>query len=153
MSIEHQEQLCEVVVVGVETGLFQAYLEHLDGLIHEIKLVDAGTTVGMASAGPELAELIEAIVAGHVGAFATAREQVAAAQDLDKPTFDLAVVLPRAAGGAATELMALLDRADELAAQGLLLTIPAPGPVRELRHRLRDQVVAQLEAAATAQTT
>jgi len=99
--------------------------------------------------GPDLADLIEALVASHADAFGTAREQAAAAQRRGHPTFDLAVALPATAGGAAAGLMALLDRADELADRGLLLTLPAPPAIRELRHRLRDQIVAQLQPPAT----
>ena len=149
VTADEQPQLHEVVLPDVATELFLAYLEHLDGLLHEIKLLGAGTTAGMTRVGPDLADLIEAIVASHADAFGTAREQAGAAQRRGHPTFDLAVALPATAGGAAVELMALLDHADELADRGLLLTLPAPPAIRELRHRLRDQVVAQLQPPAT----
>lgn len=137
-------ELHPVLLRDVGTEVFLAYLQHLDGLLHEIKLVDAGTATGMARVGPELAKLIAAIVDVHADAFSTAREQAAAAQDRGDPTFDLSLALPAEAGTAATDLIAHLDHADELADQGLLLALAASPAVRELRHRLRDQVVSQL---------
>jgi len=74
---------------------------------------------------------------------------VAAAQRRGHPSFDLAVALPATAGGTAAGLMALLDRADELADRGLLLTLPAPSATREPRHRLRNQILAQLQPPDT----
>lgn len=141
MTADEGLRLHEVVLPDVATELFLAYLEHLDGLLHEVKLLDAGTTAGVTCVGPDLADLIEAIVASHADAFGTAREQAAAAQHHHHPAFDLTVALPATAGGAAAGLIALLDRADELADQGRLLTLAAPPAIRELRHQLRDQIV------------
>lgn len=146
MTDDEQLPLHEVVMPGVATELFLAYLEHLNELIHEIKLVDAGTTAGATRVGDDLAELIEAIVAAHADAFGAARQQAAAAQRRHHSTFDLTLSLPAAAGGSAISLIALLDRADDLAERGLLLTLPASPAIRDLRHRLRDQIVAQLGA-------
>lgn len=149
MTADEEPQLHEILLPDLPTELFLAHLEHLDGLLHEVKVIGAGTTAGVTRVGPDLADLIEAIVASHADAVGAAREQAAAAQRRSHPTFDLAVALPAAAGGAAAELMALLDRADELADRGLLLTLPSSPAIRELRHRLRDQIVAQLQPPAT----
>jgi len=45
--------------------------------------------------------------------------------------------------------MALLDCAGDVADRGLLLTLPAAPASRELRHRLRDQIAAQLQPPDT----
>lgn len=53
LTADEEPQLHEVVLPDVATELF---LEHLDGLLHELKLLGAGTTAGVTCVRPDLAD-------------------------------------------------------------------------------------------------
>lgn len=127
-------------LVGLPTELYVRNRRLLDDLVHELKMVRAGQMTGL-DVDPDLAGAIESILAAYAGprdvAFKTAR----AAYEAGEPAIDLELEVPVDSVGPVKQIIGLLERAEELARRGVLLTVPAPPEI----WRLRRWVTAELE--------
>jgi anti-sigma regulatory factor (Ser/Thr protein kinase) len=141
------------VAAGLRTVRFPAvpvdgYLAlqaHNDALFRELELISIELeTAGPARVAPPVAELVGQLYSRFRGQRDSYRDVVAAAQVRGEPTVDLETKVPPAAAGAALEYLELLERADELCRDGVLLTPEPPAEVKTLRRWFVEEMVAQL---------
>ena len=133
-----------VRLLNVPTELLVRNMGHLDDLVHELHIVQAGMETGQAELGPRLGTLMSEILEAYSPARDAVRQQVEAARDQRRPVVDIEVELPVEAAGAVPHLVDLLDQADGMCREQQLLTMAAPPEVAGLRRWVADQVVAQV---------
>ena len=136
--------LRRVRLLGVPTELMMGNLRHLDDLVHELHIVQAGVQSGQAELGPRLAALMGEILEAYSPARDAVRDQAEAAQGQGRPVVDIEVDLPPEAATAVPRLVDLLEQADAMCREQQLLTMAAPPEVAEMRRWTADQVVAQV---------
>lgn len=133
------------VLRGLPVRLFLRLGHHLDELSREVEVLGgpARPPAGRAAeVGAEFLRLLDACAVPRRAA--VERAEAAAADGRDR--FDLPVRLSPAAAGVAGQLVRVLDRADELSRDGVLLTLAAPAEVARLRRWIAEELEAQLTA-------
>ena len=124
---------------------YLALQAHNDALFRELELVSIELeTAGPARVVPPLAELVGQLYSRFRGQRDSYRDVVAAAQARGDATVDLEARVPPAAAGAALDYLELLERADELCRDGVLLIPEPPAEVKALRRWFVEEMVAQL---------
>ena len=131
-------------LLNVPTEVLVRNLNHLDDLVHELHILQAGVDTGQAEPGPRLGALISQILEAYSPARDTVREQAEAACEKGLPVIDIEFDLPVEAADAAPRMVDLLDQADGMCRELALLTMAAPPEVVGLRRWISDQVVAQV---------
>jgi anti-sigma regulatory factor (Ser/Thr protein kinase) len=139
------EGLRTVRFPAVPVDGYLALQAHNDALFRELELVSIELgTAGPARVVPPLAELVGQLYSRFRGQRDSYRDVVAAAQARGDATVDLETKVPPAAAGAALDYLELLERADELCRDGVLLTPEPPAEVKTLRRWFVEEMVAQL---------
>ena len=133
-----------VRLLRVPTELQVRNMRHLEDLVHELQILQAGADSGQAEVGAGLAALMGGILEAYSPARDAARQQAETARTEGRPVVDIEVELPAEAAAAAPHLVGLLDEADRMCQQLELLTMAAPPDVKELRRWISDQIVAQV---------
>src|SRR5215211_261381 len=129
------EGLRTVRFPAVPVDGYLALQAHNDALFRELELVSIELeTTGPGRVVPPLAELVGQLYARFRGQRDSYRDVVAAAQARGERTVDLETKVPPAAAGAALDYLELLERADELCRDGVLLTPEPPPEVKTLRR-------------------
>ena len=124
---------------------YLALQAHNDALFRELELVSIELeTAGPARVVPPLAELVGQLYSRFRGQRDSYRDVVAAAQARGDAAVDLETKVPPAAAGAALDYLELLERADELCRDGVLLTPEPAAEVKTLRRWFVEEMVAQL---------
>ena len=124
---------------------YLALQAHNDALFRELELVSIELeTAGPTRVVPPLAELVGQLYSRFRGQRDSYRDVVAAAQARGDATVELETKVPPAAAGAALDYLELLERADELCRDGVLLTPEPPAEVKTLRRWFVEEMVAQL---------
>lgn len=137
-----------VRLLELPTDLVMRNRRHLDDLVHELQIMQAGVDSGAVQAGPRLAALMSEILDAYSPARDTAWEQAERARASGRETLDIDVEIPPAAAGAAARLVELLEEADRMCRDLQLLTMAAPPDVAALRRWAGAQIVAQVERGA-----
>jgi anti-sigma regulatory factor (Ser/Thr protein kinase) len=139
------EGLRTVRFPSVPVDGYLALQAHNDALFRELELVSIELeTAGPGRVVPPLAELVGQLYSRFRGQRDSYRDVVAAAQARGEATVDLETKVPPAAAGAALDYLELLERADELCRDGVLLTPEPPAEVKTLRRWFVEEMVAQL---------
>jgi len=139
------EGLRTVRFPAVPVDGYLALQAHNDALYRELELVSIELeTTGPGRVVPPLAELVGQLYSRFRGQRDSYRDVVAAAQARGDATVDLETKVPPAAAGAALDYLELLERADELCRDGVLLTPEPPAEVKTLRRWFVEEMVAQL---------
>ncbi|QIX26254.1 ATP-binding protein [Nocardioides sp. JQ2195] len=117
--------------------------QHLDDLIRELQLIDAGSDD--AGHTRELGELIQRLVsrpafARHMGR-RTAQDAAAAGLEF----VDILMPAPRDLGGMVRELDETVALADRMCAEQHLLTLPSTPEMNDLRAWFTESMIGQLE--------
>lgn len=128
-----------VTVSGIPVRRFLQLHDHLDALVAELALVAASP-----ARAPKLRELLP-LLAGLTGPFSAVRlETKRAAREArarGKRDFSLSAELPKVDVAAAVDVWnGLMDAADSASSQGMLLTLPAPPDVVELRRWIGKEI-------------
>ena len=131
-------------LLNLPTDLLIRNMSHLDDLVHELHVMQAGVETGQADVGPKLGALMSEILEVYSPARDLVRQQAEAARDQGRPVVDIEVELPVEAADAAPHMVDLLDRADGMCRRQQLLTMAAPPEVAGLRRWIGEQVVAQV---------
>ena len=134
-----------VRLLRVPTDVQVRNMRHLDDLVHELHILQAGVNSGRAEVGPRLAALLSEILETYAPARDAVREQAEAALAQGREVVDIDVDLPPEAAGAAAHLFDRLADADRLCEELELLTMAAPPEVTELRGWMTAQIVAQVD--------
>lgn len=137
--------LGEVELREVPVGLCRAAKRHRAALLREALLVlmNARRDLGVT--------LQEVQAAAGLNAFVGRSLDMALATVVSgSPTASLVLAVPSDCGPAAAVLARVLDRLNQAAAAGLLLTRPALPEIRRFRSWLLDQVVDQIEGGTAA---
>lgn len=149
-TLEGTAKLFTVHLGEVPTDLLLAAKAHVDNLVREFTLAAAGARTGATGAVPApIAELIEKVV----GSFANARQDIkrqalgAARAGLDHVSLEL--TLPLSAATAGEEYLRALDEADAYCRAARLLTLESPAQQRVFRRWYVEELIAQLQQAAT----
>jgi type II secretory pathway component HofQ len=133
-------------VTGLPSELYVRNRRLLDDLVHELQMIRAGEMTGL-DVDPALSDSLNSILATFAGprdvAFTTAKEALLA----QKKTFDLEMELERAALPALRRVLQLLEEVEDLARRGVLLTMPAPAEIWELRRWVVQEVERQAAGA------
>jgi len=139
------EGLRTVRFPAVPVDGYLALQAHNDALFRELELVSIELeTAGPSRVVPPLAELVGQLYSRFRGQRDSYRDVVAAAQARGDATVDLEARVPPAAAGAALDYLELLERADELCRDGVLLIPEPPAEVKALRRWFVEEMVAQL---------
>lgn len=144
MTADRAEGLRLVRLLNLPAGQFVDVNLHLDQLLYELQIVQAGEAAGTGNVPPELRRVTREILDRYADARATAREQASRALEQGTDRVDLELLLPAAAAEASEDLLALLEQADELCRAGHLLTVPASPEAAELQRWISAELVAQL---------
>ncbi len=133
--------LARLRVEGVPAEMVIASNQHWDDLLHELRLVRSAQSADSGGSTPVrvitlLQDLLGDLEEARMGSTDQARAALAAGQQ--RVTID--VPMPAGAVPLAEQLLELLDEADRCAAEGLLLTLPAPPAVRGFRRWFLDQM-------------
>jgi anti-sigma regulatory factor (Ser/Thr protein kinase) len=124
------------------------YLElqaHNDALFRELELVSIELEAGRAAGTPSpLADLVDQLYRRFRGQRDSYRDVVAAAQARGERTVELETTASPDSAAAAWSYLALLEQADQLCRDGLLLTSEPPDHVKALRRWFVEQMAAQL---------
>lgn len=126
--------LHEVVWLNLPTETFLANLRHLEDLVHELRLLEAGGRSGVVEIPAELSATTHEILDAHQEPHKEAWRQTMEAAEAGRQRVDVTVRLPSGAVEAARRLLDLLEQADELCRQGILMTMPATEAVVEVRR-------------------
>lgn len=132
----------EVRFLGCPAALLLAHDENLADTIRELQLVGADL---QRPRFRKLAELLSGHVQRHAVNWDAARMQALEAVRAGDELTDVHVLAPREVMRDVRFLRELVWEAEALARDGLLMTLPAPEPVQELRDWLEDQFRAQAE--------
>jgi hypothetical protein len=133
-----------VLLLNVPTDLQVHSMRHLDDLLHELHIMQAGVETGQVEPGPRLAALMSQILEAYTPARGAVWEQTEAALAQGLEVVDIEVELPPEAASAVPALAELLDEADQMCRTLELLTLAAPPEVAELRRWVGEQIVAQV---------
>ncbi len=133
-----------VRLLNVPAELQVRNMRHLDDLLHELHIVQAGVDSGVTDLEPGLAACVSEIVEAHASARASVWQQAQTARADDRDVVDIDIDLPADAAGAAVRLFELLA-ADRMCEALELLTMAAPADVIELRRWICSQIVAQVD--------
>jgi hypothetical protein len=137
-------ELRPVVLLNLPAAAYITLNLHLDQLLHELEVAAAPGGWAQAAATDRLHRLVSRILESHGEARASAWAQAQRAMTAPEARVDIDLWLLRSAPDALRELVGLLDDADRLCAAGELLTLPAPGEVRDLRRWVDGEVWSQL---------
>ena len=118
---------------------------HIDDLLHELRVVRSGQQSGSAPVPEELADLIDSIIDSYAGQRQASHDQAEKALAQGRDTVDIELDLPPEAAEAAPALLGLLDQADELCRQQKLLTLAPPPEVVAFRRWANDELIRQLQ--------
>ncbi|MBV9255429.1 MAG: hypothetical protein JOZ37_09800 [Actinobacteria bacterium] len=136
-----------VVLSKVPTQRFLALTEHLEGLLGELTVVASR----VQDRRPPPVERLLGLLEGLGGPFAAVRRaaRVAAEQASTNgaAAFALALELPAASANLMAQWNRLLDEADWACSHGVLLTLPMPPELVDLRRWIGAQVSAALPLA------
>ena len=133
-----------VRLLNVPTDLQVRSMRHLDDLLHELHIMQAGVESGQIEPGPHLAELMSQILEAYSPAREAVWRQTETARAEGRERIDIEVELPVEAASAAPRLVDLLDEADHMCRTLELLTLAAPPEVAQLRRWVGEQIVAQV---------
>ncbi len=139
-----------VALGDVPTELLLAAKAHVDNLMREFTLAEAGAVSGRTAAlTPDLARLIATVTTRFADARrsikAQALEAVAAGEDRTR----LVLTLPRSAAAAGLDYLSALDEVDDYARAARLLTLESPPEHRAFRRWYVTSLVDQLTATTT----
>lgn len=138
----------KVRLENVPARLYVEHIDHFDGLANELRVVGSGETTGFAPVASSVATLVHDVLARYEGikndTYLDARDAI----ELGQETVTLEMELPVEAAGHLADLLAALERADELCRAGDLLTLPASPAVTELRRWAVAELARQLTGAA-----
>ena len=123
-----------VSLLNTPTALLLATVQYGDSVLRELALTSFADETGARrrweAPSVDLGRVLDAA--------AQARED-------GTDRLDLRVGFPVGAGGAASERLSLIEEADDMARQGLLLSRPAPPEIGRCRHWLLSQIAQQEE--------
>ena len=119
--------------------------EHLDELIRELQLIDAGPDTPRSR---EIADQLRGLLVGPAHARNTGRRIAERAADAGLSHIDIDMAMPSEFAAAVRALHAAVQAADRLCEQRELLTLTSSADLRNLRAWMTDQVTTQIEQGA-----
>jgi anti-sigma regulatory factor (Ser/Thr protein kinase) len=129
-----------VVVPQAPTALSLRIDQHIDEVVHELKLIDSRPS----SPSAELVRLITSLMSTPF-ARRTAVQRAVEEAEAGATHVDVLLPMPRAAAPHVRGLLVAMRQADELCRSHELLTVPATPEMDLLREWFTDNMVAQLE--------
>jgi serine phosphatase RsbU (regulator of sigma subunit)/anti-sigma regulatory factor (Ser/Thr protein kinase) len=133
----------------VPTDLLLSAKSHVDNLVREFALANAGARSGMtAEVPPHLASLVSSVVDRFSEARLAIKRQALEAAGRGEASTSLALDLPASAADAAEEYARALDEVDAYCRARRLLTLETPPQHRVFRHWYIDELVRQLRGAS-----
>jgi hypothetical protein len=124
--------------------MFVALHLHTDDLLRELEIMDLGHHSGAATVPPELHEVIRDTLNRYRDSRESAWQQAEAARRGGLEHLDIELRLPVEAADAAEEVAALFERTNDLARDGVLLTVPLEPELLVLRRWMTAELVRQL---------
>lgn len=133
-----------VVLTDMDTALVARSEAHVEALLRELALL-----VSTGSRQPDQLSTAERVL--HAASAMEAvrvdlRRQLSAALAVHRPSVDLTITLQRDDAEAVRDFSLALDEADRLSRAGLLLTVPAPVELSDVRRAYLFRVLAQLQS-------
>ena len=138
------QDLLAVRLVGLPLQLLSASQERADDLSREFSHIADSDSDAPPARLLALSQQLNGQYGGHVR---PAQEQIDAATARGDDSIDVTFEVPRAAAGAARQLWALLDEADEFCRSGQLLTLATPPELVKLRQWYLSQFIDQAAGA------
>ena len=133
----------------VPTDLLLSAKTHVNNVVREFVLAEAGAATGAAGTVPiDLTHLISSVVHNFAEARQEIKRQALAAAAAGKERTDLALTLPASAADAGEAYLAALDQVDSYARAARLLTLESLPQHRAFRRWYVESLVTQLRRAA-----
>lgn len=134
---------------GVPARLFVESQNHQEGLLRELTLMDYGKRFHLSDVEPpaRIASLVSDIHHQYADVRSATRRQALDALARGEDTVDLRVPVRSGMAGALQQWLQLIEDADTLCDEGVLLTLPASPEVRRLRRWYAEAIVACLAGA------
>jgi serine phosphatase RsbU (regulator of sigma subunit)/anti-sigma regulatory factor (Ser/Thr protein kinase) len=146
---EPSEPIFTVELGSVPTDLLLAAKAHIDNLVREFTLAQAGNASSSGTQVPSrLSELVQTVVYGFAIARSSIKRQALAAADRGEVETRLTLTLPLSAADAGEQYLAALDEADRYARAARLLTLETPPVHRIFRRWYVESLVDQLRRQA-----
>ncbi|MDQ1695524.1 MAG: hypothetical protein QOJ03_877 [Frankiaceae bacterium] len=146
---EPTDQLFTVELGSVPTDLLLDAKAHIDNLVREFTLADAGATGPSGTQlPPRLAQLVETVVNGFSTARSEIKRQALSAAERGLVETHLTLTLPVSAAAAGEDYLDALDEADRHARASRLLTLETPPVHRVFRRWYVEALVEQLRRQA-----
>jgi serine phosphatase RsbU (regulator of sigma subunit)/anti-sigma regulatory factor (Ser/Thr protein kinase) len=143
------EPVFTVELGSVPTDLLLAAKAHIDNLVREFTLAEAGISSAYGTRVPtHLTELVQTVVYGFAAARSAIKRQALEAADRGEVETRLTLTLPLSAADAGEQYLAALDEADRYARAARLLTLETPPVHRIFRHWYVESLVDQLRRQA-----
>jgi anti-sigma regulatory factor (Ser/Thr protein kinase) len=149
---EPDDAVFTVELGSVPTDLLLDAKAHIDNLVREFTLAEAGTSSVTGTPVPaHLRELVQTVVYGFAIARSAIKRQALEAAERGEAETRLTLTLPLSAADAGEQYLAALDEADRYARAARLLTLETPPVHRVFRHWYVESLVGQLRRQATGQ--
>ena len=133
---------------GVPTDLLLAAKSHIDDVVREAILIQAGEEGRGRALSAEMASLVETVAKDFADARAEIKRQAVAAAAHGEAITNLELRLPLTAADAGERYLAALDRADRYARANRFLTLAAPRTHQLFRQWYVQSLIGQLRASA-----
>ena len=139
-----------VALGEVPTDLLLAAKSHVENVVRELTLASAGARAGLTTeVPPHLASLVSAVVDRFAEARLAIKRQALDAERRGQATTRLVLDLPASAVQAAEDYVRALDEVDAYCRARRLLTLETPPQHHLFRHWYIEELVTQLQAAAS----
>ncbi len=122
---------CEIRLLGVPVRVFLAAREHHDALLREFAVMALDRNEESTREPDELRALVREFGVHYAVASARPGDEFEAALQAGKATLDLTYPMPASASRGAEDFERLMDAADRLCEQGLMLTMPRSQVIRD----------------------
>jgi len=144
-----EEASVQIRLLRLPVQLLVQSQEHHDNLLRELRLLAlSGIDPDTGPLDPRLVELVHALGERYATTRARRDEEIDAALARGEPSIDQVFSVPRSAGPVMQRVGVLLDEADGLCEQNLLMTMARPPLLRRFAAWYRDEVVGQCEGRA-----
>ena len=144
MTTTQDTDLVEIHLLGVPLALLGRAQERSDELSREFTYVAASDS---ETAPARLLALSQHLQGRYGGYMQPAQDEIALARDRGDQVVDVSFAVPREVSGAAAQLWALLDEADEFCRNGDLLTLATPADIVTFRRWYLSQFIDQSRGA------
>lgn len=140
-----------VVLDPVPAQVYVDYIEHLESLVHEFRIIAAGHRTGTVPVDTDVAQVVDTVLTAYSAAKDTSYLAARQAVERGEATVTLHIDVPAEAAEAAERLLDAIEQAEAMARADSLLTLPASPEVLEFARWGLPEVARQLRGGTPTQ--